>query len=700
MIVRRFVCQIIRIALPIMYLFADVTNAQTMDTAAQGEKQITARLAFQIDPETNGPVVSAQLNNQQEAHLLLDTGSNIGFLSEELAKQLGLTPGPMFTSTGKPFLFNGQSANMVSVKTQLGDLAINMPYVVLPLKQLRTDEKSNVDGIVGLNAMSVTSVFFDFPRKEVTFFYPHHLTPEQFKQMGMKDASVLSNANKSKREFLFAVPVTLNGRIQADVVVDTGTPDTDLPAEILKPLHLKPLQRNIPYTNLYGNIVTNLMQVDTFTVGSLTLPNMKLYTWDHAPEGTQPHIGMDVLSHCRMLIDYTDQKLYLKPVAQEKGEKSAPELPTPAPLTVGVPLEIMGRAQAPFVRLILPGNKPYLFQLDTSTTASFLDRSLAEQAKFTSEDAQDEAGHKVAVVRADFPLSSQVSVAPTSPPKPEIQVPLIVDDLSEWGASNPGAAGILGTNVLAQVAWQFDFGKKQAILFLPGNLPATSPILKDALRLPLYQEKRLLYVDAEIDGRKTRFLLSTSQNTQLRSPATLTALKPVGRVEFTDNVAGTVISQGSVRLHEITLGNLQWKQPVVSVQTGEVATQPDILGLDFLRRYRVTIDLPSKSLYLQPDPAYTEVSDAIVNVGITPRVTAEKEVVVNYLFLHSPAAEAGLQVGDTLLSVNGVQATSEASYAQLAALLRSPAGTELTLHIRRKGEDKPREIKLKTRKLL
>ncbi|MBO4328972.1 MAG: S41 family peptidase, partial [Bacteroidales bacterium] len=63
-----------------------------------------------------------------------------------------------------------------------------------------------------------------------------------------------------------------------------------------------------------------------------------------------------------------------------------------------------------------------------------------------------------------------------------------------------------------------------------------------------------------------------------------------------------------------------------------------------------------------------------------------------------PAQKAGLQAGDAILSVNGVD-TRQKSTEQVSELLKGQPGTEVTLKIRRYGVEKPIEKTLKREKV-
>lgn len=63
-----------------------------------------------------------------------------------------------------------------------------------------------------------------------------------------------------------------------------------------------------------------------------------------------------------------------------------------------------------------------------------------------------------------------------------------------------------------------------------------------------------------------------------------------------------------------------------------------------------------------------------------------------------PAQKAGLQAGDVILSVNGVD-THKKNTAEVSELLKGQPGTDVVLKIRRYGQDKPIEKSMKREKV-
>lgn len=93
-----------------------------------------------------------------------------------------------------------------------------------------------------------------------------------------------------------------------------------------------------------------------------------------------------------------------------------------------------------------------------------------------------------------------------------------------------------------------------------------------------------------------------------------------------------------------------------------------------------------------------EVATPKVGLGMKVGKTADGRLLIIDIDQATPAQEAGLQVEDEIVEINGVP-IQPLSRDQLMALMKQPEGSEARLRIRRKGESTLREYRLKFAKL-
>jgi predicted aspartyl protease len=116
-----------------------------------------------------------------------------------------------------------------------------------------------------------------------------------------------------------------------------------------------------------------------------------------------------------------------------------------------------------------------------------------------------------------------------------------------------------------------------------------------------------------------------------------------------------------------------------------------LLGMSWLRRYRVTFDFPARRMYLAPRPGAAPADEAPMSGLHVMRMPAGDTV--KGVDKGSPAAEAGVQAEDVILTVGG-KAAKEVDFDDLYDLLRRD-GQRITLTLRRGTEEKTVSFVLK-----
>lgn len=109
-----------------------------------------------------------------------------------------------------------------------------------------------------------------------------------------------------------------------------------------------------------------------------------------------------------------------------------------------------------------------------------------------------------------------------------------------------------------------------------------------------------------------------------------------------------------------------------------------ILGNDVLKRFNIFIDLQQQRMSLQPNRLYHEMFEVNCSGVELVMDDAFQRVIIDHVYVGSPAYEAGLKVSDEIVQINGASA-SDFQLQQIRSML-SQDGKEVEILIDRKGE--------------
>jgi len=176
---------------------------------------------------------------------------------------------------------------------------------------------------------------------------------------------------------------------------------------------------------------------------------------------------------------------------------------------------------------------------------------------------------------------------------------------------------------------------------------------------PFTEENNLL---AEMDTyyeRETQSLSTESSHVY----TTMLADLSISDYEFSTVPANITIAEA---------GALSWAGPM------------GILGNGVLKRFNVFIDLQQQMMSLEPNRLYHDQFE--VNCSGLELVTDDvfQRVIIDHIYAGSPAEEAGLEVGDEIVQINGAN-VSDFQLPQIKSML-SQDGEESEILIDREGE--------------
>jgi hypothetical protein len=352
----------------------------------------------------------------------------------------------------------------------------------------------------------------------------------------------------------------------------------------------------------------------------------------------------------------------------------------------------------PLVRATLSDGKPWLFVVDTAMPNTLLDKTLVKELGLTvttSKDPKDPFEY----VMLPFHLGPDTLTVP--------EVPFVLANLSALRRVNPNVAGVLGTNFFFNYTVRLDYAKQQMDLAV-GSVMGTPAADKDAIKLPLTQEDGLYNVEATLDGKTCRFVISTvADRSYVNSPVLLKSLKPRAVLEVFQRAMPPGAGSGAqaadtrlLRLRNLRLSTLTWDDPVFEQTVAVGRETSNGLGNDFLKRFNVVLDFPGSALYLTPKPSIKEDRKGWVGIGII--VAFEKgRVLVSGVYSPSPARAAGLLVGDAIVSVDG-RVLKGMSPEEINGLFQSKTklGATVTVQVVHAQASSAKTVKLQFKTLL
>lgn len=285
------------------------------------------------------PVVEAKINDTVTATFLIDTGSSANFISQTVVDKLGLKPQDAHLTRDPSFLEGKQPMFVSPQKVLAGSLTLQGgAYLVESAKELAVGCGGAVDGIIGMQLLRYFAVDLDFPRHQITLWFPNGLADDAVKQAGFSDAftvplipsipdSIIYDPVKAGQSteaywrLYYSVPVQIGDGLhvsQQSLLLDTAGGVTLFPSEVSRALNLE-VQGTMPLSKpTYGSQRVNIVQAPTIQIGSLCLLNQTVEVFQSGTAGEGPAhktaaLGLNLLSGYRILMDFGAKKMYFKP---------------------------------------------------------------------------------------------------------------------------------------------------------------------------------------------------------------------------------------------------------------------------------------------------------------------------------------------------------------------------------------------------
>lgn len=260
--------------------------------------------------------------------------------------------------------------------------------------------------------------------------------------------------------------------------------------------------------------------------------------------------------------------------------------------------------------------------------------------------------------------------------------------------------GIIGIDVLRQFVVTIDLARGTSEFRRKGQRPPR------AGAVTLHYVDGAYFVPVSFQGIHTRLLLDTGANVTSLSFQAWSRITARWQPQLTlDGIRSTGSPMGTqlALVPRVSIGRSISRDLGVRVQpqtAGGLFSDVDfdgILGTDLLKNCLLTLDLGRDKMYLTHNPEPQSDPYLYSTIGIQFAKNADGAFTIMAVWDPSPAAIAGLKIGDLILGVNTHDA-KQMSLDDLSRQVHGPEGTEVDLVVNSGGQR--RIVPLATRCLL
>lgn len=263
--------------------------------------------------------------------------------------------------------------------------------------------------------------------------------------------------------------------------------------------------------------------------------------------------------------------------------------------------------------------------------------------------------------------------------------------------------GLLGFDVFDSFVVEIDYNNKKLSLYDPKFYRdrRKERLLKKSKAVPITVVRRKPFVKATVIDDYGQ---SIEVNLLIDSGAShaLSLFKSSDqRLDFPENSIYTFIGVGLSgdiyghigRVKRFNIGDFRFKKPLITYPDEESVQLTDYeldrsgsIGADILKRFNIVFDYHGQEMLLRPNSDYkSEFKYNLSGIDITTPIPDLPLYEVTKIRKGSPAWIAGLEVGDQIVSINGIE-TSEYSLSNIVQMLQSKAGRTMRVDIRRRDQ--------------
>ncbi|HKE37759.1 MAG TPA: aspartyl protease family protein [Candidatus Baltobacteraceae bacterium] len=341
-----------------------------------------------------------------------------------------------------------------------------------------------------------------------------------------------------------------------------------------------------------------------------------------------------------------------------------------------IPIELVDNHV--YLNVTLNGKGPYRFIFDTGGS-NVIDPDVAQEIGVSGKGSFQGSGAGSATESFSFAKVDSLGVGDAVL---RDQVFAVIPIRQGFGVSaGQHVDGLIGFEVLARFITTFDYANRKVVLTMPGAQP---PAGADVI--PFVFGATQPQFACGIDGVAARCAVDTGARDSITLLGPFVAAHPqvVPATRSAEGVNGFGVGGGAKgmlgRLSSLQIGTFALNDIIAdySTQTGGFFASPFLaanVGGNVWKRFTVTFDYGKQTMSLQPN-AGLATRDAYERAGLF-LVTTGGKVVVYDVRPGTPAADAGLVKGDSIVSIDGTPATLQ----QARDAINGPAGTVLHLQV-------------------
>lgn len=264
--------------------------------------------------------------------------------------------------------------------------------------------------------------------------------------------------------------------------------------------------------------------------------------------------------------------------------------------------------------------------------------------------------------------------------------------------------GLLGYDVFDSFTVKIDYKAKKLILYDPKYFKTKKrdKILKKSDIIKMEINRRKPYIKARIYNEKNEesgvnllvdtgashavsLFNSTNKNLEIPGNSLFTFIG----VGLSGEIYGHI-----GRIKKFGIGDYSFKNPIItypdkiSTQISDVENKRNgSLGADILNRFTVIFDYHGKEMILKPNSNYrNDFRYNLSGIDISTPLPDIPIFEITKVRKGSPAWIAGLEEGDQIVTINGIE-TSEYKLSNIIQMLQSRAGKKLHIGIRRDNQN-------------